>query len=69
MLRIAICDDTPLYAGELAAQLYEIAEEMSVEVAVVTNENFFVNYFWVYFNISFFQLAKEYQIIVKKFLL
>ena len=36
MLRIAICDDTPLYAGELAAQLYEIAEEMSVEVAVDT---------------------------------
>ena len=36
MLRIAICDDTPLYAGELAAQLYEIAEEMSVEIVVDT---------------------------------
>ena len=36
MLRIAICDDTPLYAGELAAQLYEIAEEMGLEIAVDT---------------------------------
>ncbi len=36
MLRIAICDDTPLYAGELAAQLYEIAEEMSIEITVET---------------------------------
>ena len=36
MLRIAICDDTPLYAGELAAQLYEIAEEMSIEIAPET---------------------------------
>ena len=30
MLRIAICDDTPLYANELAAQLYEISEDMSI---------------------------------------
>lgn len=36
MLRIAICDDTPLYAGELAAQVYEIAEEMCIEVTVET---------------------------------
>ena len=36
MLRIAICDDTPLYAGELAAQLYELAEEMSVELTAET---------------------------------
>lgn len=32
MLRIAICDDTTLYANELAAQLYEISEEMSLEI-------------------------------------
>ena len=36
MLRIAICDDTPLYANELAAQLYEISEEMSIEIAAET---------------------------------
>lgn len=40
MLRIAICDDTPLYAGELAAQIYEIAEEMSVEVQAETFRSF-----------------------------
>lgn len=40
MLRIAICDDTPLYAGELAAQLYEVAEEMSLEIAVDTYRSY-----------------------------
>lgn len=36
MLKLAICDDTPLYAGELAAQIYEIAEEMMLHVQVET---------------------------------
>ncbi len=40
MLRIAICDDTPLYAGELAAQLYEIAEEMGLEISVDTYRSY-----------------------------
>lgn len=40
MLRIAICDDTPLYAGELAAQLYEISEEMSMEITVDTYRSY-----------------------------
>jgi len=32
MLKLAICDDTPLYAGELAAQLNEVAEEMGLAI-------------------------------------
>ena len=40
MLRIAICDDTPLYAGELAAQLYEIAEELGLEIEVDTHRSY-----------------------------
>ena len=40
MLRIAICDDTSLYAGELAAQLYEIAEEMCLSVTVDTYRSY-----------------------------
>ena len=40
MLRLAICDDTPLYAGELAAQLYEIAEEISLEISVDTYRSY-----------------------------
>jgi DNA-binding LytR/AlgR family response regulator len=40
VLRLAICDDTPLYAGELAAQLYEIAEELSLEITVDTYRSY-----------------------------
>ena len=40
MLRIAICDDTPLYAGELAAQLYEIAEELGLGIEVDTHRSY-----------------------------
>ena len=40
MLRLAICDDTPLYAGELAAQLYEIAEELSLPIEVDTYRSY-----------------------------
>lgn len=40
MLRLAICDDTPLYAGELAAQLYELAEEISLEISVDTYRSY-----------------------------
>lgn len=40
MLRIAICDDTPLYAGELAAQLYEISEEMCLSIEVDTYRSY-----------------------------
>ena len=40
MLRVAICDDTPLYAGELAAQLYEIAEELTLAIEVDTYRSY-----------------------------
>ena len=36
MLKIAICDDTPLYISELAAQIHELAQDMSTEVSVET---------------------------------
>lgn len=36
MLRIAICDDTPLYISELAAQLHELAAATMAEVSVDT---------------------------------
>lgn len=40
MLRIAICDDTPLYTGELAAQLHELAEELTLSVTIDTYQSY-----------------------------